>query len=503
MKNDIKKMGKGDSGNHENSFELFDNLLEGCQVLGLDWRYIYLNKTADIHNRCPGSELLGKLYTEMWPGIEKTYIYQVIKCCIEERKPEKIENEFTFPDGTVRWFLLSIQPLPQGVLILSEDVTEGKTAERNLRESEKRFKSVFEASNVAKSITTLSGEINVNKAFCNMLGYTEAELHNKIWQELTPEAEIEPISRQLEMLTRGEMNSTRFEKRYIRKDGSQVRTDVSVALHRDSEGKALYFLATILDLTERSRAEEEIRKLNEELESRVAHRTSQLEEANREMETFIYSVSHDLKAPLRGIDGYSKLLVESYGDKLDDEAKFFISSIRLSTLKMNQLIEDLLEYSHLDRSLVAKDKIRIRDLILSVASNFDDLIRADKLKIIIEADGYEIQADQEGLKIALRNLIDNAVKFSSCRHHPEVEISVSENLRSWTVKVRDNGIGFDMKYNQKIFVIFQRLHRAEDYPGNGIGLAMVSKAMQKMKGKAWAESIQGVGSSFFLEIPKN
>jgi PAS domain S-box-containing protein len=493
-------MNKTDSSG--SSFSLFDNLLEGCQIIGFDWIYIYLNKAAETHNRRPNNELLGKNYISQWPGIENTNVFRVIKHCLEKRIPEKIENEFTYPDGSKKWFLLSIQPLPTGILILSIDITDKKQSESSLIESERKFKSVFESSNIAKSITLLTGEINVNKAFCDMLGYPMEELTNKKWSDITPPEEVDMLNKEVDMLIKGVKQSTRIKKRYVHKNGSFIWTDVSVALVSDNDGNPLYFLTTVVDITEQKHAEMVINKLNQELEERVARRTDQLESANRELETFAYSVSHDLKAPLRGIDGYSKLLDDLYKNKLDEEARFFISSIRSSTLKMNQIIDDLLEYSRLDRSHMTRERIKIREFISSVISVYNEEIASNKFRLILESPDIEIIADPKGLKIALRNLIENSIKFSAVKPEPFIRIRVEEKKSSWLLSVNDNGVGFDMKYYRKIFVIFQRLHKAEEFPGTGIGLAMVSKAMQKMNGKTWAESTPGVGSTFYLEMPK-
>jgi signal transduction histidine kinase len=242
--------------------------------------------------------------------------------------------------------------------------------------------------------------------------------------------------------------------------------------------------------------------LYEELEERVKLRTEQLQAANKELETFTYSVSHDLKAPLRGIDGYSKLLHDLYAGVLPDEAKSFVSTIRSSTKQMNQLIEDLLEYSRLERSQFRHEKIKIRELITSNTLIYKNELEKGNFILLTHIPDIELVADEKGLTIALRNLIENALKFSAESAHPEIEIEVKENTTSWIIRVTDNGIGFDMKYSERIFEIFQRLQLPEDYPGTGIGLAMVSKAMQRMQGKAWATSKPGQGSSFYLEIPK-
>ncbi len=266
--------------------------------------------------------------------------------------------------------------------------------------------------------------------------------------------------------------------------------------------KVVSIRGSFQDITERKSVEEEIKKLNEELEIRVKQRTKELELANKELETFTYSVSHDLKAPLRGIDGYSKLLLELYAKNLDDEAQGFIATIRSSTQQMNQLIEDLLNYSRLERSQKDIKKINIQKLINSITTFYKNELDLGGYSLEIDIPDIELTTDENGLTIAFRNILENAIKFTSEKPVPKIEIGLDDQPSSWIIRIKDNGIGFDMKYHQRIFEIFQRLQRTEDFPGTGIGLAMVSKAMQRINGKAWAESSPGIGSTFYLEIPK-
>jgi len=282
----------------------------------------------------------------------------------------------------------------------------------------------------------------------------------------------------------------------------------------DAEKIALAETKRLLILADKSRnallsavedqkmAKDAVVKLNESLEQRVKERTAQLEAANKELETFTYSVSHDLKAPLRGIDGYSKLLIDIYGKELNEEAKTFLATIRGSTRQMNQLIEDLLEYSRLERSLKSLEKIKIKELVNSVFSVYTNELNALNFSFKSEIPDVELIADSKGFIIAFRNIFENAIKFTKQSPDPQIEIKLEEKPSSWVVLVKDNGIGFDMKYHKRIFEIFQRLHRAEDFQGTGIGLAIVSKAMQRMGGRVWAESAPGIGSTFYLEIPK-
>lgn len=256
-----------------------------------------------------------------------------------------------------------------------------------------------------------------------------------------------------------------------------------------------------IDITSRRHAEDQIRELNAELEQRVAQRTRELEAKNRELETFTYSVSHDLKAPLRGIDGYSRLLLEEHAARLDEEGKRFLTCVRQASVHMGQLIDDLLAYSQLERWGLQFARTPLRPLVQSLLVPYTGELAQHDVELRVEVPEIEVWTDPAGLQQALRNLVDNALKFSHRQDHPEIEVGARVEDGRCLLWVQDNGIGFDMKFAGRIFDIFQRLHRAEDYPGTGVGLAIVRKAMERLGGRAWAESNPGEGARFWLEIP--
>ncbi len=246
----------------------------------------------------------------------------------------------------------------------------------------------------------------------------------------------------------------------------------------------------------------QIQRHAEELEQRVAERTAELAAKNRELETFTYSVSHDLKAPLRGIDGYSRLLLEDHLDQLDEEGRMFLRTIRRATDRMHQLIEDLLTYSRLERRSLTTGRIDPQALVESLIAERAEEIEERGVRVTVDVPCAHVLADAEGLTQALRNLLENALKFTHETSEPQIEIGGRETEKSCILWVRDNGIGFDMKYHNRIFKIFERLHRQEDYPGTGVGLAIVHKALERIGGRTWAESKQGEGATFYLEIPR-
>jgi signal transduction histidine kinase len=258
----------------------------------------------------------------------------------------------------------------------------------------------------------------------------------------------------------------------------------------------------LIERKRRQRAREALDRLNTELEERIAARTAALNAKSRELETFAYSVAHDLKAPLRGIDGYSRLLLEDHLASLNDEGRAFLKTIQSSSGEMSQLIDDLLEYSRLERREFKADQVELGPLIKTVVDQKKREATETGIDFIVNVNGGSIVADPNGLTQSLRNYLDNAVKFTRKVSHPRIEVGSKELTEKFLVWVRDNGVGFDMKYHDRIFDIFQRLNPSEQYPGTGVGLAIVRKAMERMGGKAWAQSKPGQGATFYLEIPK-
>jgi len=374
-------------------------------------------------------------------------------------------------------------------------------AEQALRESRERFETVFRASPDSITLVTLDKGlfVEVNSSFERFTGYSPAEalgrtaLDLKLW--------MDPAQREFvfaELQAGRAVNG--LEARIRRKDG-EMRVGLRFATKVEIGGVP-HVLSIMRDITEAKRAEELIQGLNAELEQRVRQRTAQLERSNKELETFSYSVAHDLKAPLRGIDGYSRLLLADYSAKLDEQGRQFLRNVRQAAQQMGQLINDLLAYSRLERRDMQADKVDPQLLIGSLLAELDYEIQTRGVAVSVDVSSTNVTADRDGLMMALRNLIENALKFTRGASKPTIEISGHDTGTTRILSIRDNGVGFDMKFHDQIFGIFERLHRGEDYPGTGVGLAIVKKAMERMGGRAWAESEPGKGATFYLEIPK-
>jgi PAS domain S-box-containing protein len=254
----------------------------------------------------------------------------------------------------------------------------------------------------------------------------------------------------------------------------------------------------LLSLVEdQKRAEAEVRRLNAELEQRVRDRTAQLEEANRELDAFAYSVSHDLRAPLRAIDGFAQILVEDYGPTLDDEGRRLCGVVSDSARDMGRLIDDLLALSRVGRAALKPSAVDMRRM---AAQMFAELATAaDRARLDVRvADLPEATADPALMRLVWQNLIGNAIKFTSKREHAVIEVSATREGRDVVYSVRDNGAGFDMQYAGKLFGVFQRLHSVQDFEGTGVGLAIVQRIVHRHGGRVWAEGRPGEGAAFFF-----
>ena len=431
---------------------------------------------------------------------------ELISRAIESHEPGTYEQKFLRPDKSIGYYYSTFRGSydNNGNLISIVgtilDITERKQVEEALRESEDKFKYVFDHSVIGKSLTFPSGEIHVNKAFCDMLGYSQDELENTKWQDISSPQDIEVTQSHLNMLLSGEKDSVRFVKRYIHKNGSVIWTDVGTALRRDADRKPLYFMTAINNITEMKKAEEALHNLNEELEQRVADRTGLLQAANKELEAFSYSVSHDLRAPLRSVHGFTKILLEDYESTLDEEGKRICGIISSSATQMGALIDDLLSFSRIGRSNMHPSEIDMKKMARLIFEGMTSPTERERIKLNI-GKLYRAFGDVTLFGQVWTNLISNAIKYTSKNDVSEINIGSKADGKMITYFIKDNGVGFDMQYAHKLFGVFQRLHSEAEFEGNGVGLAIIQRIILKHGGKVWAEGKVGKGATFYFSLP--
>jgi len=254
------------------------------------------------------------------------------------------------------------------------------------------------------------------------------------------------------------------------------------------------------ELKERKKAEEEIQRLNEELEQRVLERTSQLVAANRELETFSYSVSHDLRAPLRHIAGFVDLLRQSAGQPLEEKSKEYMHVISDAAKKMDTMIDDILSFARIGKVEMKKTRVDLNQLVKDTLKEFNPDMEGRDITWKVKA-LPEVFGDAAMLKLVLGNLVGNALKYTRSIPETRIEIGCSQSNNEYIFSIRDNGVGFDMRYGDKLFSIFQRLHRTEEFEGTGVGLANVSRIIQRHGGRIWAEGKVNEGATFFFSLP--
>jgi PAS domain S-box-containing protein len=288
------------------------------------------------------------------------------------------------------------------------------------------------------------------------------------------------------------------ELKKTRADGTQVVVASRWSLRRDEQGRAVAILETNNNITERKRREQEIQSLNREL----ANRSTELESINKELEAFAYSVSHDLRAPLRHMAGYTELLQKKISSALDEKSNHYIRMMLESAKRMGNLIDDLLAFSRIGRTETQKTLVSLAQLVREALTEVrqDTEGRNIAWKIGALPDFY---GDRSMLRLVLINLLSNAIKFTRTRPQAEIEIgSADGNRDELIVFVRDNGVGFDMKYGNKLFGVFQRLHQADEFEGTGIGLATVQRIIHRHGGKVWAEGVVDSGATFYFSAPR-
>jgi PAS domain S-box-containing protein len=383
---------------------------------------------------------------------------------------------------------------------LSHEITERKGAETALRRSEKRYRALVSTLSTVVWVANRQWEFQGEQASWEAYtGQSLNEYRGRGWRRAFHAEDLASLESYIAQAVRGHQTGE-IELRLWQAATAQYRivTLRPVAVF-DGDGEFREWIGTLTDVDDRRRAEDEVRRLNIELEGRVRDRTKKLEEINGELEAFSYSVSHDLRAPLRAMDGFSQRLVSEYGPALDENAKGYLSRIRNGATRMGQLIEDLLSLSRITRLELTRREVDVSNLVRQILQELQAREPQRKVDLSIW-DGVLVDADVRLVRVTLENLLGNAWKFSSLTEQPRIEFGMMQEDARQVLFVRDNGAGFDMEYANKLFAPFQRLHGMHEFPGTGIGLATVHRIVTRHGGRIWCQAKPGAGATFYFTL---
>lgn len=453
--------------------------------------YTFVNKSFEELIGKSKYQIIGKTDIELFDN--KDSIMTLINNDAEvlnSKKPMVYEEQTRSKDGAVKYFLSTKFPIldtkseVKFICGFSSDITDRVISESILKEKSERIYDLYNNAPCGYLSVKKGGLIiDINDTFLHWLSYSREEVIDKmLFTELITEDSLQKVS---EKINTAKYNYDDLvmplDLKYISKNGTMFTGRTNSSFVFDETNEMIHTRTVVLDITELKEAENNIRKLNAELEA------------------FSYSVSHDLRAPLRAIDGFAKILVEDYSDKIDQEGNRFLNIIIQNANKMSKLIDDLLDFSRIGRKDIIRSKIIFNDLIHEILAD-TDIPENVQINVNIASDSI-VYADRNMLKVILNNLISNSIKYSSKIENPIINIFDIKDKHNYIFCVEDNGVGFDEEFKNKLFEVFQRLHYDSEYEGTGVGLALVNRIVEKHEGAIWAESKPFVSTKFYVALP--
>ena len=452
-------------------------------------------------------EMIGKSILAITPRERHAEEMHLIAAVTRGEPVKHFETQRIRKDGRPIDVSVTVSPIRDkngriiGASKIARDITDIKESEQALAASEERFRATFEQAAVGIAHVAPDGRwLRVNRKLCDIVGYTREELLGLGFQDITHPDDLDADLAQVRQVLAGEIDAYSMEKRYLRKDGGQVWINLTVALVRDAHGAPDYFISVVEEIEARKQAEEEIRYLNTGLERRVEERTAELKAANQELDSFAYAVSHDLRAPLRAMGGFSQALLEDYGPTLPEEGQRYLDEIGTASRKMGALIDGLLQLSRSTRGELRRDSIDLSGMAGSIRDELERQEPGRRVAWQIE-EGLAAHGDARTITAVMQNLIGNAWKYTAATDKPLVRIFAEQDGAMRWFRIADNGAGFDMRHAEKLFKPFQRLHRQDEFPGIGIGLATVQRIIHRHGGDIRAEGRIGEGATFSFTLP--
>jgi PAS domain S-box-containing protein len=487
-------------GSEEQYRKTLEHMEDAIHVVGRDLRILLVNEALRSLNREFGfaTEIVGLRLSEVYPFLDQSVFDEYTQVFATGRSLVT-EERTTLSGRTIVTHTQKI-PISEGgevtsVITIMRDVTEARRIESDLQ----RLTAILDlTSDMVSSMTPDARIVYMNEAGRRMLGWDIGDdLGERRISDAHPAWAYKIIR---EQGRRGaiERGTWTGDTALIGPDGREIPVSQVIVAHNNPSGELEYLSTIIRDISERKRAEEKVRELNAELELRVRQRTAELETARQELESFNYSVSHDLRAPLRSIDGFSAALLEDCYDRLSDAGREHLNRIRRSTARMGRLIDDLLRLSRVTGQSMNVVDLDLSDLARRIAADIAAAAGERVIEFVI-TEGVRGRGDGALLRIALENLLSNAAKYTSRRPRARIEFGVQAGAEP-VYFVRDNGAGFNMEYGQKLFAPFSRLHREDEFPGSGIGLSIVDRIISRHGGRVWAEGKENAGATFYFTL---
>ena len=475
----------------QNFYDVLSRIADGFFMLDKEFRYILANAKIgeltgkDVH------DLIGKNMWEEFPDAVNTNTYHSF---MRARDTGEYMYSIDYYEPFDLWQENHIYPSQAGYSVFIRNISAQKKAEVKLKQSEEIYRSI--ASNLPGTfILILDTEFKcqlLEGDFLFSRDFNKHELIGSSIHSILPEELLDRFTKKLIKVRSGDYLAIEIKWRNL---------DISFRFVplKDENQKIKNIMLVGSDISGIKQAERELAKINTELEEKVKERTLQLERANRELESFSYSVAHDLRSPLRALSGYATILREDYSTQVDSECIRLLGEIDYNAKKMGTLIDDLLTFSRLGRKELQRAPVSMQDLLEGCVRHFEELqVNMPKLEIgvlpVIEADGSLIRQ-------VMMNLLSNAIKYSSKSERPFVRIHCVNTDEYSEFSISDNGVGFDMAYANKLFGVFQRLHTEDEFEGTGVGLAIVKRIIERHNGKVWAKASPGEGATFYFTIP--
>jgi PAS domain S-box-containing protein len=476
-----------------------ESITDGFYVLGKDWKFVFVNSPAERMLKRRREDLLGKSMWQEFPEAVGTSIEKHCHLTISEQRTARFE---VFYEPLNTWFDFHVYPTEAGLAVYFQDVTQRRQEQAQLRLLQKavaRLNDIVIIMDADHQDGVGPSIVFVNDAFERQTGYSREDVMGRppgfIWRDKSQQSEIERISDAFKNL-----QAVRGEIAINTKSGLLLWLEIDLAPIADESGSFTHWVAVNRDISERRQQQHEILSLNNDLEERVRQRTAQLATANKELESFAYAVSHDLRSPLNTVDAFSHLLLKLDSEKISDKGKHYLDRIGVGVRHMGELIEGLLTLTHLSRGAIRSEPVDLSALARRIDSQCS--AREPERQVLVNIqDGLHARGDARLLSAVFQNLLDNAWKFTLRQAVARIDVGCQFGSGGETVFfVKDNGAGFDMAYANKLFGTFERLHSPGEFPGTGIGLATVKRVIERHGGHIWAESEVNAGATFYFTL---